>query len=161
MREELEQAIAEGLSTRQISERIGKSQTSVRHQLKKYNIRTNHKRSVRQYTDTHKTCSKCKQEKLLTEFYVKDKKGTPGSWCKSCMSDSMLQRQRRIKEEALQYRGGKCVSCGFSKHQSALDFHHIDMEQKEFDISINAPALSAHHFTNLFLNRKRCNKFPE
>lgn len=39
---------------------------------------------------THKTCSKCKTEKPLTEFYKSGRRYT--GWCKICMKD--LSRQR-------------------------------------------------------------------
>lgn len=39
---------------------------------------------------THKTCSKCKTEKPLTEFYKRSRSYT--AWCKDCMKE--LSRQR-------------------------------------------------------------------
>lgn len=32
-------------------------------------------------------------------------------------------------------RGGCCVRCGYSKCLTALDFHHINPDEKEFNIS--------------------------
>ena len=31
----------------------------------------------------------------------------------------------------MSFLGGKCVVCGFSKYQSALDAHHVDPIQKD------------------------------
>ena len=40
------------------------------------------------------------------------------------------------KEELMEYKGGKCVACGYSKKvPSAYDFHHLDPKEKEFSIS--------------------------
>ena len=36
---------------------------------------------------------------------------------------------------AKQYKGGKCVLCGYNKYLGALDFHHLDPTQKGFEIS--------------------------
>lgn len=42
---------------------------------------------------------------------------------------------RRIKLKAIQYKGGKCQSCGYSKSPAALTFHHRDPNEKDFGIS--------------------------
>ncbi len=31
--------------------------------------------------------------------------------------------------------GGKCVVCGFDEHPAALQFHHLDPSEKEFQLS--------------------------
>lgn len=46
-----------------------------------------------------------------------------------------ITRWRRIKEKAIQYKGGCCVQCGYSTHPAALQFHHIDSTQKDVDWS--------------------------
>lgn len=35
---------------------------------------------------------------------------------------------------AVEYKGGKCNSCNYNKCIAALEFHHIDPEQKDFGI---------------------------
>ena len=35
------------------------------------------------------------------------------------------------KQKAIEYKGGKCICCGYSRCQAALDFHHLDPSQKE------------------------------
>jgi hypothetical protein len=39
------------------------------------------------------------------------------------------------KLQAIKYMGGKCIICGYSRCLRALHFHHIDPQDKEFDIS--------------------------
>ena len=36
---------------------------------------------------------------------------------------------------AIDYKGGKCVLCGYSRDPKALDFHHLDGSKKEFGLS--------------------------
>ncbi len=36
---------------------------------------------------------------------------------------------------AREYKGGKCVMCGYSRYSGALDFHHKDPSQKDFGLS--------------------------
>lgn len=42
---------------------------------------------------------------------------------------------RENKQIMVNYKGGCCVSCGYSACLRALDFHHIDPSKKEFQIS--------------------------
>lgn len=35
---------------------------------------------------------------------------------------------------ALEYKGGSCQICGYNKCETALEFHHINMAEKEFSI---------------------------
>jgi len=51
------------------------------------------------------------------------------------MSETQAQRRNRIKRELIIRRGGKCKACGYDKSHSALCFHHIEPQQKGFNIS--------------------------
>ena len=48
-----------------------------------------------------------------------------------------LKRVRIInKQWAIEYKGGKCESCGLvPEYIDVFDFHHRDMNEKEFNIS--------------------------
>jgi len=39
------------------------------------------------------------------------------------------------KQERINYKGGKCIGCGYKKFNGALTFHHKDPSQKDFGIS--------------------------
>lgn len=45
------------------------------------------------------------------------------------------EHRRKVKEELIAYKGGKCEKCGYDKCIAALDFHHINPEEKDFAIS--------------------------
>lgn len=45
------------------------------------------------------------------------------------------ESRRNSKKMAVEILGGSCSVCGYNKCQAALDFHHKDPEQKEFQIS--------------------------
>lgn len=36
---------------------------------------------------------------------------------------------------AVAYKGGKCQVCGYNKCVGALEFHHINSEEKDFGVS--------------------------
>lgn len=50
---------------------------------------------------------------------------------------AVSKRRKRIKEMAIDYKGGKCIFCGYNRSHSALDFHHIDAASKEFGVSLD------------------------
>ncbi|EKD80311.1 MAG: hypothetical protein ACD_40C00144G0002 [uncultured bacterium] len=45
------------------------------------------------------------------------------------------ERRRKLKKMAVELKGGKCQICGYNKYIGAMDFHHIDEENKSFDLS--------------------------
>ena len=42
---------------------------------------------------------------------------------------------QKTKAKAIEYKGGKCIVCGYNKTPRALHFHHLDPSQKDFGIS--------------------------
>ena len=68
-----------------------------------------------------------------------------GKYCKECRREkNRLNYEGNIKTwrikyktECLDYKGGKCEKCGYSKCLSALEFHHLDPKEKDFNISRN------------------------
>lgn len=47
---------------------------------------------------------------------------------------SLNNSRKRLKEKLVEYKGGKCERCGYDKCITALEFHHIDPNEKEFSI---------------------------
>ncbi len=54
--------------------------------------------------------------------------------CKKCNAEKVAERRRQVKLKAIEYKGGKCEMCGYNKCVNALEFHHLDPSQKEFNI---------------------------
>ena len=38
-----------------------------------------------------------------------------------------------LKKDMIKYKGGRCQSCGYDGHYSALTFHHLDPSQKRYE----------------------------
>lgn len=57
--------------------------------------------------------------------------------CKKCSVDSVTKRRIILKLKALKYKGEKCTNCGYNKCKDALEFHHVDSTEKDFNISSN------------------------
>ena len=81
-------------------------------------------------------CVKCGQTETKP-YRVKSgkRKGKIQSYCRKCNSQNTLDRQREFKKKCVEYKGGRCVVCGYEKYLGSLDFHHIDPSQKDFNLS--------------------------
>ena len=49
-------------------------------------------------------------------------------------SDSVVSWRQRKKQELVEYKGGCCEKCGYNKSIQALQFHHIDPNEKDFNV---------------------------
>ena len=81
-----------------------------------------------------KICPKCNQKKKIDDFYIRPDRenNKPQSFCKKCNHSNVLERQRLFKMRCLEYKGSFCTKCGYDKCVSALEFHHIDPQKKDF-----------------------------
>lgn len=79
-------------------------------------------------TSAH-TCKKCNRK-----YIYERSKGHRVSICNSCVA---LKRKNKIKAMAIEYKGGKCSKCGYSKCIDVLSFHHMDSAEKDFTIAGN------------------------
>jgi len=50
---------------------------------------------------------------------------------KADLYKNQIARWIRIKQKAIEYKGCKCVMCGYDKHYGALEFHHLDSGDKD------------------------------
>ena len=58
-----------------------------------------------------------------------------GRWrCKKCRSAAVQKRRDKVKLMAINYKGGKCEICGYNKCPDALEFHHVNSNEKDLRI---------------------------
>ena len=57
-----------------------------------------------------------------------------GNHCSKCNIEAVSKRRRKVKELAVEYKGGSCNVCGYNKSIAALEFHHLDPSKKDFSI---------------------------
>lgn len=132
-RRELAGLVAEGLSVRQIAERLDRSSASVRHWLKRYGLRT------RLSTRRADRGEAPPRERFLATcihhgeavFVIR---GDGGSACVRCRAKAVSARRRRVKATLVAEAGGACVLCGYARSVAALHFHHLDPATKEFNV---------------------------
>lgn len=133
--ETLTTLVAEGLSTREIAERVGLSQSTVRHWLRKYGLRTHRARhpdsSGVRGVDAPRRRQRCARHGF-TEFWLE---GRGMYRCLRCRSEAVSRRRQRMKEIVVAEAGGRCSVCGYDRYVGALHFHHKEDETKEFGLA--------------------------
>lgn len=142
-KEELIELIKKNLSQREISKKLNVSQTNLRYWLNKFELKTNIKKFNE--CDDKKRCPKCKENKRLDEFYNRRNKEGNSVYCRKCSNEESRERARRFKVKCVEYKGGKCVECGYNKYLGALDFHHLDPSKKDFRLA----AVKSHAFNDM------------
>lgn len=55
--------------------------------------------------------------------------------CTKCRTYQVSKRRDQLKLKAIEYKGGKCERCEYSKCIAALEFHHLNPKEKDFAIS--------------------------
>lgn len=90
-----------------------------------------------------------------TEFAVYGRLGDRSyrEVCIKCRSERVANRRAKLKELAVEYKGGSCVKCGYSKCLRALEFHHINPSEKDFSISADGNTRS---FEKLKVELDKC-----
>lgn len=74
-------------------------------------------------------CKTCHAE-IHHEEYIEQKK------IKQKNSEKVVEFRRKAKRKLIDYKGGKCQTCGYNKNcPNAYDFHHRDPKTKSFTIS--------------------------
>ena len=62
-------------------------------------------------------CKECNRK-----FDYSKSKGHRKTICNSCI---VMNKQKKNKQKAVEYKGGKCEICGYNKCIEALEFHHL------------------------------------
>lgn len=136
-RGELEALIGRGLSSRAIAEEIGVSQSTVRHWLKRHDLRTERAHVAGpQPAEILRTCVR-HGEAVFVRYGATDHYR-----CLRCRRERVIARRRRVKEILVAEAGGRCLGCGYSRYAGALHFHHLDPARKEFNLALNGVARS-------------------
>lgn len=50
-------------------------------------------------------------------------------------SEAVIIWRKRAKLKLVEYKGGKCQICGYDKAITALHFHHLNPDEKDFSLS--------------------------
>ena len=112
----LEKYINQKMTLKEIQSLTGKCQTTIRHWLKKYDLKT--------FDSTKEVNKNC----IFCSLPTNDGR----MLCNLC---NVKMNRYRYRIALIKYLGGKCIKCGYDKNISVLEFHHIDAEDKDFTLS--------------------------
>ena len=80
-------------------------------------------------------CLRCRIEINHTNAYTRSGKSYLLSYCRDCFNHNAHERQKKIKRQCIEYKGGGCSICGYNRCIQALEFHHLESELKEKHVS--------------------------
>lgn len=80
---------------------------------------------------------KISRQTLSKYIEVRDRKKDENEVRKNKI-ESVKRWKRKLKEEMVELKGGKCVVCGYDKSLRALHFHHTIPSEKDITISSNS-----------------------
>ncbi len=83
----------------------------------------------------YKRCRFCNDLKPFEEFYAKSEWGRRYAVCSECCKKNSKEKRTEFKQWCVDYKGGKCIACGYNKCLSVLEFHHRDPHYKDYIIS--------------------------
>lgn len=83
---------------------------------------------------SHRICQKCGKEFVIKPFAYNR------SYCYDCVPDGDTPKtgsemRAIIKKWVVDEKDGACIICGYNKCLDALEFHHLNPNEKEFNIS--------------------------
>jgi hypothetical protein len=77
----------------------------------------------------------CKVNGILTLCMPKKKETRSYADRAEYIKKAVAKRRKKIRLMAIEYGGGGCQICGYSKCNRALSFHHKDPSKKDFGLS--------------------------
>lgn len=138
--DKLKAYLAEGLSLNKIRKKEGISLGSVRYWMKVHGLEPNFKNfgedpfNKAKIVDGKKQCTRCKEWKPHEVFGTKGK--YKQGYCPPCLYQYQASRWQGRKKKAVELMGGACSRCGYCRNYSALEFHHMDPNEKDFDFNV-------------------------
>ena len=123
-KEQLQKYIDQNLTIRKIAKKTNKSASSIRYWLSKYGLTT-----CKEKKPICKFCGESNIENLMLLGNGKVSK----SRCKKCQNIYAIKRVQQNKIKAVEYKGGKCIICGYNKCMRSLSFHHRNPKTKDLD----------------------------
>jgi transposase len=127
---ELESLLESGLTLREIADRLERSVSTVRHWLGRYGLQATQRRRTIPDGSPKRSTMSCRHHGAC-EFVLE---GRGYYRCVRCRAEAVSKRRRAVKRRLVEEAGGKCIICGYSRCQRALEFHHLDPATKKFHL---------------------------
>lgn len=148
-KEVLHSLVDEGLTIAQIAARVDRSPAGARYWLAKYGLKTKSRRGAKPIVPRELVEeARSRGQRTLeaecpahgpTVFVIQ---ACGKVICRACRMARVSARRRKNKEELAQEAGGKCMRCGYDDFLGALQFHHLNPEEKRFGLAQNGSTMS-------------------
>ncbi len=147
MKEEILKLVEDGFTYNEISKKLNCSKAVISYHCKKNNITSKNIRlevdddlikKIKELYEIHKSSLKVSKilgvSKQVVLKNVKSKDNLSDIQIKENRIKSVVDWRKRTKQKLVDYKGGSCTKCGYNKCISALEFHHIDPNKKDFQV---------------------------
>lgn len=94
-----------------------------------------HEKNKKPIIEGKRQCLRCKLQKPLDEFTLRNGGKNLRSCCRQCETIRTNEYSRTLKQKAVDYLGGKCFVCGYNRSLYSLVFHHKNPAEKSFSLS--------------------------
>jgi transposase len=141
-REVLSEIVACGLSVREMADVLERSPTAVRHWLHKYGLAS--ERAQRRAATSAAAATGKRELDLRCDRHglTRHVRRVDGFRCARCEAARVTAWRRKVKRILVEEAGGACALCGYDRCHAALQFHHVDPEDKRFAVSRDGVARS-------------------
>lgn len=134
MREKIQSLIDQCYPTFRIASALGLADGTLRYWIRKLNLSASKNGILIKDDKRFKRCPTCDVVKEVGVDFRLMKRGIC-SWCIPCEKKRFWEQHRGFKQKCVDYKGSKCQLCGYQKCLAAMDFHHKDPSQKDYQIS--------------------------
>jgi hypothetical protein len=136
-RETLEVLVESGATIRGIGASLGLSESTVVHWLRRYGLQTERarrraERPAQDEPSPRLVELECAHHGRTTHVL----EGRGYYRCSRCRKERVAAWRRSAKQRLLEEAGGRCRLCGYDRYAGALEFHHLDPEEKSFGLSV-------------------------
>ena len=122
---------------------LGDGHLETQNKGRTFRLKVEHSISQKDYTDwlyekfknLVLTKPQVKEQKINGKLYQKYWFSTVSNGAVRFYAQQFYQNGKKVRQMAVEYKGGKCIKCGYSKCQRALSFHHVNPKEKDFDLS--------------------------
>lgn len=141
-REVLSEIVACGLSVREMADVLGRSPTAVRHWLRKHGLAS--ERAQRRGATSAAAAAGMRELDLRCDRHgvTRHVRRVDGFRCTRCEAARVTAWRRNVKRIPVDEAGGACALCGYDRCLGALQFHHVDPNDKRFALSRDGVARS-------------------
>jgi hypothetical protein len=123
---------------------LGISKSTLKRRMSKYGLKQPKEFAKKLWAENSKKggevfgnkVRKTPEEKKITKDLANHRRGQIGYYKR--YTATYRKRNLERKKKAVEYKGGKCQECGYKKCIAALEFHHRDPNEKDFEISNGA-----------------------